>query len=142
MLERLWASGAAARPSLDPGALVASAAGEALPDRSGWRRRLSILCDGLRQTAHLTPLGRAIAHGQLAAALRDRVRLEQLWAAHPEILVQPLAPPVVIVGQMRSGSTRLQRLLACDPRLGATTFFESWNPVPLGAVRSRFDDRA
>jgi hypothetical protein len=39
-------------------------------------------------------------------------------------------PPVIILGQMRSGSTRVQRLLASDPRLAATRFEESWTPVP------------
>jgi hypothetical protein len=143
LLEALWSSGAATRPPLDANAFIAAVAGAAeLPDPSGWRRRLAILCGELEQHAQLTALGRTLAYGQLTAALRDRVRLERLWARHPTVLDQPLAAPIVIVGQMRSGSTRLQRLLACDPRLAATHFYESWNPVPRGGDRGGFDDRA
>ncbi|HEU0045733.1 sulfotransferase [Sphingomonas sp.] len=140
-LEWLWSKGLATRPPLDPAALLAATAASDLPDPSGWRHRLFLLCEALEQTARLTPLGRTMAYGQLAAALRDRVRLERLWARHPAILDQPLAPPIIIVGQMRSGSTRLQRLLARDPRLAATRFFESWNPVPRTLDRGWFDDR-
>lgn len=142
LLERLWAKGLATRPSLDPEALIATATGgRTLPDRSGWRHRLFILCDELERTARLTALGHTVAFGQLTAALRERVRLEALWADHPAILDQPLAPPIVIVGQMRSGSTRLQRMLACDPAFGATTFYESWNPIPRHPEHRWLDDR-
>jgi hypothetical protein len=41
-----------------------------------------------------------------------------------------MLPPIVILGQMRSGTTRLQRLLACDPRLAHTRMFESLMPIP------------
>ena len=140
-LEWLWSKGLATRPPLDPEALVEAAGAGRLPDSSGWRRRLHILCEDLGSTAKLTPLGRTMAYGQLTAALRDRARLERLWARRPAILDQPLAPPILIVGQMRSGSTRLQRLLARDPRLAATRFFESWNPVPRALDRGWFDDR-
>lgn len=141
LLETLWRRGLAPRPSLDPAALIAAIPnGNALPDRSGWRRRLAILCDDLEGSARLTAFGRTLAHGQLAAALRDRARLEALWARHPAIAEQPVAAPIVIVGQMRSGTTRLQRLLACDPRLAFTSFAESWNPVPR-IDGARLDDR-
>jgi hypothetical protein len=142
LLDRLWVKGLAPRPSLDPEVLIDTAGARALPDRTGWRRRLAILCGDLEQTARLTPLGHTIAHGQIVAALRDRVRMERLWSRYPAILDHPIAPPIIIVGQMRSGTTRVQRLLACDPRLTTSSFFESWNPVPRSARRGGFDDRA
>ena len=141
ILNGLWGKGIASRPSLEPDALIAKAGAVSVPDRSGWRGRLELLCADLARDARLTPLGRTLAHGQLVAGLRHRVRAEALWAERPEILERPVAPPIVIVGQMRSGSTRLQRLLACDPRLAATRFYESWNPVPRSAL-PLFDDRA
>ena len=140
LLETLWARDLAPHPTLDPDALIA--AGGSLPDRSGWQGRLTILCGDLERSARLSPLGRTLAQGQLAAALRDRARLEALWARHPAILDQPLEPPIVVLGQMRSGTTRVQRLLASDDRLGATSFAESWNPVPIDPGRLWFDDRA
>jgi len=144
-LERVWDRGWAERPPLDPDELIRRAERrtgcEADADRCGWRQRLSLLCADLESTARLTALGRTIAHGQLVAALADRFRTHALWRHHPEIAEQPIAAPVIVVGQMRSGTTRVQRLLASDPRLAFTRFYESWNPVPLRPVRPRVDDR-
>ncbi|HVQ10247.1 MAG TPA: sulfotransferase [Allosphingosinicella sp.] len=69
--------------------------------------------------------------------MRARIRAASLWRAHPEILERPLAAPIVILGQMRSGSTRLQRLLACDDRFAHTRLFESLMPVPQRGRRLR-----
>ncbi len=136
-LRRLWTKGWATMPSLDPGQLIEKAAAKARAapddDRSGWKRRLELLCDDLERHAQLSDVGRTIAHGQLVSALASRFRAHALWRRQPGIAARPFAAPIVIVGQMRSGSTRMQRLLACDPRLTYTRFFESWNPIP-GAV--------
>jgi hypothetical protein len=144
LLDRAWRLGWASTPTLDPDALIAKAAAltRTEPDDAdnGWRDRLRLLCSDLEAEAALTDLGRTIAHGQLVAALSNRFRAHALWTAHPEILEQPLARPIVIVGQMRSGTTRMQRLLACDSRLTYTRCFESWNPVPARAGRA-IDDR-
>ncbi|MBB3695007.1 sulfotransferase [Sphingomonas sp. BK580] len=142
-LRRLWAAGWAETPSLDPAVLIAKAtrrAGVAADeDRVGWRRRLALLCDDLEGPARLSGLGRTIAHGQLVGALATRFRAHALWQRHPEIAAQPIAAPVIVVGQMRSGSTRVQRLLACDPRLTYTRFYEGWHPV--GTPAARLDSR-
>jgi hypothetical protein len=133
-LRRLWSAGWANRPSLDPEVLIAKAAAATRldpdADRVGWRARLDILCDDLDRHARLSDLGRTLAHGQLVAALGARFRAHALWRRHPEIAERPVTAPIIVVGQMRSGSTRMQRLLACDPRLTYTRFYESWNPIP------------
>ena len=69
--------------------------------------------------------------------LRSRIRAAKLWRAHPEILERELAPPIVVLGQMRSGTTRMQRLLACDPRLAHTRTYESLTPVPMPGRKPR-----
>lgn len=142
-LDRAWRRGWLERPPLEPDALLAGArARSGLSDPgadSGWRARLDLLVEGLHADARLTPLGRTIAHGQLVAALANRMRLAALWRRYPEILHVPVAAPIIVLGQMRSGTTRMQRLLACDPRLAFTRFFESWNPVPR--TGGPFDDR-
>lgn len=109
------------------------------PD-NGWHERLERLCGALRHEAALTSLGTTIAYGQLVAALANRLRASELWQRRPEILEIPIERPIIIVGQMRSGSTRMQRMLACDPRLTFTRFFESWNPLPRWTHRG-LDDR-
>ncbi len=144
LLENVWRRGWADRPSLDPEALLAKARrATGLSDfgqDSGWRDRLDRLTAALHAEASLNPLGITIAHGQIVAALANRLRLAALWRRYPAIGDVPITAPVIIIGQMRSGSTRMQRLLACDPRLAFTRFFESWNPVPRWPCLP-FDDR-
>lgn len=140
-----WQRGWANRPSLDPDELIRKATqktGLSMErDEHGWRDRLGLLCADLEDVADLTPLGRTIAHGQLVAALCNRLRFQTLWRQHPEIAHRPITSPIIIVGQMRSGTTRMQRLLACDPRLAFTRFYESWNPLPQNVARRWMDDR-
>jgi hypothetical protein len=144
MLEHAWNRGWLSRPVLEPDHLIAAARAttglEEFGGDEGWRDRLRDLTQALHAEAALTPLGTVIAYGQLVAAVADRARVHALWRRHPEILEQPIPRPVIVLGQMRSGSTRMQRLLACDPRLAHTRFFESWNPVPI-ARRRWLDDR-
>lgn len=97
-----------------------------------WRPAFRMLCADLEELAGLSPLGRVMANGQLVGLLRARCRAERLLARHPEIHAESVARPIIIMGPMRSGSTRLQRLLACDPRLNWTRLTETLFPVPRG----------
>ena len=97
---------------------------------SHWRAPLEALCHDLEDKAALTPLGRIMANGQIVGLLRARCRAERLLARHPAIAERRLERPIIILGPMRSGSTRLQRLLACDRRLSFTRLFETLFPVP------------
>ena len=139
-LEKAWRKGLSERPSLDPEALWAkalrdaSAAGEQGPrgkaDMADFRLRLGVLAESLSAEAQLNPLGLTMAHGQLVRAIRQRLELGALWQVEPAVLETPLAPPIIVVGHMRSGTTRVHRLLAADPALAATRFCDSWHPVP------------
>ena len=95
-----------------------------------FRDRLDALCRSLREEARLNALGHTMAYGQLTAAIRKRHALGRLWREHPELAKTPIAPPIVVVGQMRAGTTRLHRLLAADPRHSGTRFCNSHHPVP------------
>jgi len=91
---------------------------------------LRVLLPALREEAGLTPLGRVIAHGSALKVLIERAQVAALLRADPAIAARPLAPPMVIAGPMRSGTTRLHRLLAQDRRLVYLRFFEATFPVP------------
>jgi hypothetical protein len=140
-LRGLWRVGLADEPSLAPGDLIAAARVRTGLDDFGtgehWRDGLERLARALATEAQLSPLGRTIAHGQMVGHLAARLRAVRLWRKHPEIAAIPVIAPIVVLGQMRSGTTRVQRLLACDPAFAHTRFYESWNPVPS----TRFDDR-
>lgn len=133
-LERSWAKGWSPVPDLSPDALVADARkhvpGGELGDPGVWRANLDALCgDLLGGEARLSALGKTMACGQLVAALRNRMLAHRLWAKHPDIADVAIVRPVLVLGQMRSGTTRMQRLLACDPRLSWTRHYESWCPI-------------
>lgn len=139
-LDRAWSKGWLAHPPLDPAALWAKAArgfsaddecgGRSEADRADFRDRLARLAESLEGEARLNPLGRCIAHGQLVRAIRHRLALGRLWRARPGLLATEIPAPILVVGQMRSGTTRVHRLLAADPAHSATRFCDSWHPVP------------
>lgn len=142
-LERAWTSGLLPRPVLTPEALLAAALRGADPAALGpdqaWREPFERLLRSLRDEAALNPLGLSMAHGQIVMLLRARMRAARLWQARPGILERELAPPIVVLGQMRSGTTRVHRLLACDPRFAFTRASETLTPVPMAgrALRAR-----
>jgi hypothetical protein len=142
-LHSSWQTGLARKPRLTPAAMCAAAERRVGHGDFGptalWRPALELLLGELRREARLNAIGRTIAYGQLVGILAQRAHAYALWAERPEILAQPLGPPIIVLGQMRSGSTRLQRLLACDERFAHTRFFESWQPIPRG--RPGVDDR-
>ena len=137
VLAAAWRSGVLPRPVLEASPLEAAALrfsrSRDFGDEAGWRQPFERLLHSLREEADLNPLGLAMAHGQIVKALRERLRNQALWRAHPEILDRPMPAPIIILGQMRSGTTRLQRLLACDRRLSHTRLYESLIPAPIFA---------
>ncbi|MGF7155989.1 hypothetical protein GGR40_003784 [Novosphingobium gossypii] len=145
LLEASWRKGWLAYPVLDPAQLMATATRTTglsdFGEENGWRERLTLLCEALLGEAELSALGNTVAYGQLLAALANRLRAAELWRRQPDIEKIEMRAPVIIVGQMRSGSTRMQRMLGCDDRLTCTRFFESWNPVPRWS-QAGIDDRA
>lgn len=133
-LTRAWDSGWSSRPHLCPEEIlrqgVVGLSSFDFPDRSEWLDRLNDLVAALRTQALLNPLGETIAYGQLVRTVRQRIKLELLWREKPEILAIRVPPPMIIIGQMRSGTTRMQRMLASDPGMSATRFCDSWHPLP------------
>ncbi len=91
---------------------------------------LEVLLESVRSEARLNPSGEWTARAQIEKMLHDRLRAEQWFARHPEILSRPLPHPVIVVGPMRSGTTRMHRLLAADHRFTHMRSFETISPVP------------
>jgi len=63
-------------------------------------------------------------------ALASRLKIIDQHNQHPEIAETPVAPPIVIAGQPRTGTTILFDLLAQDPQLRAPLTWEVDAPVP------------
>lgn len=151
-LGKAWDRGWLPPPALDPDALWALAAkpygaragaaehgGRSPEDAADFRERLERLCAALHAEADLNPLGRAMAWGQLSRVVKNRLAFGALWLDRPELLETPLAPPIIVVGHMRSGTTRIHTLLAADPAHSHTRYCDAYHPVPapLGMNRVR-----
>ena len=93
-------------------------------------RPLDVMLDSLRVEARLNAAGDFSAMQQVHHLLRDRLYAQMWFKRHPEILARPIKNPVVIVGPMRSGTTRLHRLLSSDRRFAHLRSFETISPVP------------
>jgi len=88
------------------------------------------LLEALHGEASLNAAGQWAASKQFGKLLIDRLWAQQWFERYPEILARPLPHPVVIVGPMRSGTTRLHRLLSGDTRFTHMRSFETISPVP------------
>ena len=135
-----WSSGLSPKPPLEPEFLwtkgraefdaADEGAGREAQDVADFRERLAALCEAIGREAQLNALGHAMAYGQLKPAIRTRHALGRMWRERPERARTAIAPPIVVVGQMRAGTTRLHRLLAADPRHAGTRLCNSIEPVP------------
>jgi hypothetical protein len=70
-----------------------------------------------------------------------RLRAEDIFRRHPEILEQPVYPAWIILGLQRTGTTKLHRMLAADPDNRVLTSWEAVNPVPRRQDRQVPDPR-
>jgi len=85
----------------------------------------------INEEAALHPVGRFITRERFVSLLSIRLRAEYYFRKQPRILEQDLYPAWIIVGLQRTGTTKLQRLLAEDPDNRVIPSWEVINPVPL-----------
>src|SRR5438105_249559 len=104
--------------TLDPDEMIA-AAREATglhefgaPDVRG---PLKALSDSINRESNITPAGEARRRAALVGALCNRLKLNDVITRHPEIEQEPIIRPVIVIGMSRSGTTKLQRVLAAGP---------------------------
>jgi hypothetical protein len=95
-----------------------------------WQVGLERLVDSLNTEAKLNELGDAIVRGELTGYLADRLQIVDYRRAHPEIGEQDVTPPIVIIGQGRTGTTILYDLLAQDPAARVPRTWEVDRPIP------------
>lgn len=99
-------------------------------DVADFRERLGRLIAAITSEADLNPLGQAMAWGQLSRVVKNRLAFGALWREAPELTETPLAPPIIVIGHMRSGTTRIHTLLAADPAHSYTRYCDAYHPVP------------
>jgi len=75
---------------------------------------LTILHRAYGEEAHLDEEGACELTRKLLRLLTNRLRMKRDLQFHPEILEQPLKGPLVVMGVARSGTTKLQKVLAAS----------------------------
>jgi hypothetical protein len=95
-----------------------------------WEEPLERLIQSINEEANLHPIGRFITKQRLVNLLATRLQAEWWFRKKPEILDQPLYPVFMIAGLQRTGTTKLQRLLAADPDTRSLLSWEALNPSP------------
>ena len=95
----------------------------------------------INEEAELSPVGRFITYKRFVSLLETRLRAEYFFRKYPEILEQELYPAWIIIGLQRTGTTKLQRLLAVDPDHRWLPSWEVINPVPLSIREGAQDKR-
>jgi hypothetical protein len=96
---------------------------------SSFREPLGVLLRALDTQAERSAMGRVSAHGQVSQLARNRLLVEDVLRAHPEILDVEIERPIFIVGQPRTGTTHLHNLIAADPAMRSLPYWESLEPV-------------
>ncbi len=91
---------------------------------------LEKLLRSANEEANLHPIGHFITRERFVSLLSIRLRAEHFFSKYPQILEQELYPAWIIVGLQRTGTTKLQRLLAQDPDHRVIPSWEVINPVP------------
>jgi hypothetical protein len=126
----------AADAPLDAAMLHAKATAETGLDDFGpddYRERLDVYLAALQGISGLTGPGTVNFHTQILQFLKNRLLLTDQLARHPEIHDIELAPPLVIAGLPRTGTTHLHNLLAAAPTFRSLPYWESVEPFPLPA---------
>jgi hypothetical protein len=95
-----------------------------------WREGLDRFLADLDASAALNDLGRSIVEGEITGYLSNRLGIVATRSSHPEIASNDVVPPIVIIGQGRTGTTILHDLLSQDPETRVPLTWETAMPCP------------
>lgn len=88
---------------------------------------LTVLVRALNTEARLDAEGARAYEAKFLRLLVNRLRMKRDFLAHPEIAEQEIAGPLVIMGVARSGTTKLQKVLAASGDFNFLTFWQNFN---------------
>ncbi|WP_159979040.1 MULTISPECIES: sulfotransferase [unclassified Novosphingobium] len=129
---------------LDPGSLIEAARrGTGLDDfgADDWRAPFEALVSALDGEASLNFMGRVMARSDLLTFLEGRLRVEEAYRICPEIDDEEIRAPLWIIGQGRTGTSILQKLLALDPENRTLKTYEALFPVAEALGEGGIDPR-
>lgn len=94
-----------------------------------WRAPFEQLLRSYNEESALTLMGRIMTRSDLLMFLEGRLRVEELYKQHPEIEDEVIERPIWIMGQGRTGTSILQKLLALDPNNRTLNTYDALFPV-------------
>lgn len=98
----------------------------------------------LRSVTHEGYLGAAGIAGlqaDIERHLSNRLRVVADFRRNPQILEEQVEDPIVIIGLPRTGTTKLQRLLACNQELQRLPLWKALHPAPVPGPQGESDFR-
>lgn len=98
------------------------------------REPLNRLVESLNSDAKFSAEGALAKHAYLMRFLINRLRMKRDFLLHPEINDIVLKPPVVISAMGRTGSTKLQKVLAATGEFNWLSLWKALNPSSFTGV--------
>ena len=95
---------------------------------------LRILHRALNEESAIDEEGARAYERKFLRLLINRLRMKRDFRRHPEILEQPIKGPLVIMGVARSGTTKLQKVLAASGDFNFLTFWQNFNWASITGV--------
>lgn len=126
-------------PKTVEGLLAAARAETGLEDFGdrGFLKGLTVLVDALPKEANLNAVGEQMVYGGFIRMLSNRLRYQADIKKHPEILQEKIVAPIIILGLPRTGTSKLQRVMSCDPKVQRLEFWRTIFPAPFPGEEPR-----
>lgn len=96
---------------------------------------LNILLNSINTQAQLNAIGAVKMEDRLLHLLRNRLRMQRDFRAHPEIDEQQIVRPLIISGLPRTGSTKMQKILAASGDFKYQNFWQGYSMSLFGGQR-------
>jgi len=97
-----------------------------------WREPFRLFVHGLEHEANLNPLGRLLSRADIIGLLAARLEVEHAYRQDPSIDDEQVDDPIFVIGQGRTGTSILQKLLGLDPDNRSLSTWECMSPASHG----------
>ena len=101
---------------------------------------LTMLVQSAAREVKFSQIGLMAFKADMHRMLVNRLRFEEDLRLHPEILGEDISDPIIILGLVRTGTSKLQRMMSADPQVQALKFWRVFNPArfPNGDTSDKF----
>jgi hypothetical protein len=97
--------------------------------KDDWREPFELFVQSLEHEASLNPMGRLLTRADLVRLLAARLEVEHAYTQDPSIEDEHVDDPVFVIGQGRTGTSILQKLLGLDPANRTLLTWECMSPA-------------